>query len=117
MSVPRVTTALLQPQMNMLTPQANIGRVILQQQGTVGLAGGGKSVIQTVNGHTGNQINGTTTNNGTPESTLLKKNQKAVLSSNGSNGMSTGPATTVHAPATYLTQARISFVIILLSFF
>ena len=129
MSMPRVTAAVLQPQMSMITGQPTFSRVILQQQAVVGVAAGGgsiqterksnlttslqplKSVIQTVNGHHSN--NGTATHNGNPESTFLGKSRPpittAVLSS---NGRSTGATTTTmqisQAPATYLSQAKVA---------
>ena len=128
MSMPRVTAAVLQPQMSMITGQPTFSRVILQQQAVVGVAGGGsvqterrsnltasmqplKSVIQTVNGHHPN--NGTATHNGSSESTFLGKSRPpittAVLSG---NGRSTGATTTTmqisQAPATYLSQAKVA---------
>ena len=127
MSMPRVTAAVLQPQMSMITGQPTFSRVILQQQAVVGVAGGGsvqterrsnlttsmqplKSVIQTVNGHHSN--NGTATHNGNPESTFLGKSRPPITSAVlSSNGRSTGATTTMQisqAPTTYLSQAKVA---------
>ena len=123
MSMPRVAAAtVLQPQMSMLT-QSTFSRVILQQQPVVG--GGSvqterksnamqplKSVIQTVNGHhTGIKVNGTGTNNGSPESTFLGKMSRppmttAVLSS---SPRSTTTTMQISQPANYLSsQAKVA---------